>query len=332
MKISRMRFIAVLCIVLVALVSAQILVSANTEHRLQFYFSPQVMDDTTGDIVIDLKIRNYDISVPNYLGGMCGFNLAFEYDTNQFDVIKNENGNAIFTTDENTLVKKASDIEVKTADGRIDITFIDMTLGENLIDRDGTLCRFTLKSKNPRALWNSIDYYPIRFVPGSVGIVTYDIKNFKVGRFEKVEAIDGRVGGYNTAPNFILPEINKTITFTADSSEIIVNGETVPIDAVPFINNNEWMVPVRFLSENIGMQVEWDGDVMTASAYADYKTLKISIKEESPLVYVNSARCYLATSPVEANGRIYIPLEVVTRLYPDAEITTAENQLTIVFK
>ncbi len=322
----------IIYIVSLILILSSVSVGAAEQPNLQFYFSPQVMDTETGEIIVNLRMRNFALSVPEYLGAMCGFTLAFEYDAEHFDILTDENGNAVFSVGEDTLVKKAADIEAKKADNKITVTFLDSTLKDNLIYSDGVLCRFVLKSKNPMRLWNSTDYYPIRFTAGSVGVVTYDAEDLSVGRFEGAEGVDGKVGGYNLVPDFVSPSIGKKIAFTENSSNISVNDEVLEIDAVPYKENGEWMIPVRFLSENIGMSVEWDGDVMTASAYGDYKTLKISIKDSRPVVYINAARYSTNIEPNEINGRIYIPLEVVTRLWPDAEITKAETELVIGFK
>ncbi len=322
----------VIYIVILILVLSSVQVGAAALHNLQFYFSPQIMDVDTGEIVVDLRMRNFALSVPKRLGAMCGFTLAFEYDEKNFTVLTDSNGAAAFSVDEETLVKKATDIEVKMNNNKISVVFLDSTLKENLIDRDGILCRFVLKSKNPNRLWNSGDYYPIRFKAGSIGVVTYDVEDLSVGRYDSAEGVDGKVGGYNIVPDFVSPSIDKRIVFTEGSYDMSVNGETLSTDAAPYKVSGEWMIPVRFLSENIGMSVEWDQDVMTASAYADYKTLKISINDSSPVVYINAARYDTGLAPQEINGRIYIPLEIVTGLYPDTEILAGDTELTISFK
>lgn len=42
-------------------------------------------------------------------------------------------------------------------------------------------------------------------------------------------------------------------------SSAVVNGQTVTLDAVPYISNGSTMVPLRFVTANLGCQVEWDG-------------------------------------------------------------------------
>lgn len=322
----------ILCLILALLIAASITVCANDEHNLKFYFSPQVMNEETGEITVDLRMKNFALAVPSMLGEICGLTMAFEYDGEHFDIVCDENGNAVFSVFDDTLIKKNTDIEVKTEGEEVSFLFLDSTLKENLINKDGVLCRFTLKSKNANALWNSGDYYPIRFKEGSVGVVTYNLKSLDVGRFEGAEGIDGKVGGYNTVPDFAEPSVNKKFTFANEEHEVLVNDEAVTVDAAPYIENGEWMIPVRFLSENTGMSVEWNDGIMTAAAYGAYKTLKISIAESEPVVYINAAKCDVQTVPIEKNGRIYIPLELVKRLYPNASVQMSDSELTIAFE
>ncbi len=52
---------------------------------------------------------------------------------------------------------------------------------------------------------------------------------------------------------------NQVISFNIDSFTANVNGEIKVMDAMPFLKNERTYVPVRFLSENLGFSVQWDG-------------------------------------------------------------------------
>ena len=67
---------------------------------------------------------------------------------------------------------------------------------------------------------------------------------------------------------------NSTATLTTDEAEIkitigapeaYVNGEPVALDAPAFIENSRTYLPVRFVAENLGATVEWDGETSTAT-------------------------------------------------------------------
>jgi len=50
---------------------------------------------------------------------------------------------------------------------------------------------------------------------------------------------------------------SKTIVLTINSNKVLVNGKTTPIDVPAKIIQDRTMVPVRFVSEQLGYSVEW---------------------------------------------------------------------------
>ncbi len=52
---------------------------------------------------------------------------------------------------------------------------------------------------------------------------------------------------------------DKHMSMGINDSMAVVDGEKVPFDAPPFIHNGRTMVPLRFISEQLGMRVHYDG-------------------------------------------------------------------------
>ena len=59
-------------------------------------------------------------------------------------------------------------------------------------------------------------------------------------------------------------EKEKSVTFSIDDTTATVNGETATMDVPARLVNDKTMVPLRFLSENLGYNVEWDEATNTA--------------------------------------------------------------------
>lgn len=64
-------------------------------------------------------------------------------------------------------------------------------------------------------------------------------------------------------------EVTRTVTVKFEEKEIIivigestasVNGEAIELDAPAFIENSRTYLPIRFLMENLGADVQWDGE------------------------------------------------------------------------
>ena len=289
------------------------------EYKLQLFFQSGVMNDITGEVVTDIKIKNTDLAISQNDGDICRVEFECEYDDEVFDVLTDENGKIVITTDENTIIRDSSKITATAENGKIHIIYTD---DENLIKYDGTLCRFTLIAKNVNAVWHSFDYYPIRFVEASISVNTSNSQEIC-----NAEGIDGKVGAYNNPVSFDKTSIDKGMVFSLDSTDIQVNGEVINTDAVPFIANEMWMIPMRYFAENIDMTVEWDSEKAMACAYGENKTFKISIKDKK--TYINSALVEQEIIPIEKNGRTYISLSLVRELYPDAAINAEGQELLI---
>lgn len=326
--IKRLKPIFAILLAITVLCSATVFANAE-QPKLQLYFSPGIMNDTNGEIKVDVNMRNFDVAVSKSLGKVCAVTFSFEYDIQQFNIMTEDNLPKVIL-DDKSLVKNKADIESKIEDNSITFTYMDSTLKDNLIDKDGTLFSFMLVSTNPKALWNSFDKYPLRFKADSIGIVTYS-DTYTVGKVFNVEGIDINVGGYNIAPTLAAKSVGKNITFTENESNVKVDDFTQDTDVSPYIQNGEMMIPVRYLTENLGMSVEWNGDILTAAAYAEYKTLKIDMKTKS--IFVNSAKVYKdsgeTVKPEELSDRIFVPVSLVKDLYPNCTITSSDNSVTI---
>ncbi|MEA3313401.1 MAG: stalk domain-containing protein [Caldisericota bacterium] len=51
-----------------------------------------------------------------------------------------------------------------------------------------------------------------------------------------------------------------SIKFVIDSTTLFKNGTGIQMDTSPFIKDSRTFVPVRFISENLGAKVSWDGE------------------------------------------------------------------------
>lgn len=301
--------------------------AAQNGSKMQFCFAPQTMNDVSGEVVIDVNLRNFSIAVPKSMGDLCGFTFAFTYDDTQFSLYTDEAGNADILLDDKTLVRSRSDLEVVTDGGKITVDFMDGTLKDRLIHSDGTLFRFRLQAKNVTGMWNSVTYYPLCFVPGSIGAVAYRVDTAAVSSCYQVEGIDGKVGGYQLPQAIEPPPIGKTFGFTQGGTQMTVGDAQIEMD-VPVISlEGKTMIPVRFLAENAGMAVEWDADTSMVSASTTCRTLKI--RTDDGRIYVNATRLHPDISPVVIDDRTYISTETVMSVWKNATVSDTGGEISI---
>ncbi|WP_418040540.1 CotH kinase family protein [Paenibacillus xylanilyticus] len=73
-----------------------------------------------------------------------------------------------------------------------------------------------------------------------------------------LEALGAEVTWDKTAKTVTAVLNDQTLVLQIGSSTATVNGETIDIDAPAIIQNSRTLVPVRFISEGLGLTVDWD--------------------------------------------------------------------------
>lgn len=100
--------------------------------------------------------------------------------------------------------------------------------------------------------------------------------------------------------------------FALSQVRVRVNGAQVDFpDAMPYIDtNNRVMVPVRFVSEQLGAKVEWDKAAMRVTVTDGDKEVLLTIGNKK--VMVNGEVRTLDTAAVLKGTRTYVPLRFVS--------------------
>ncbi len=62
---------------------------------------------------------------------------------------------------------------------------------------------------------------------------------------------------------------NKNISLTIGSDIAYVNGSKIQLETAPFIQEGTTFVPLRFVSENLGADVQWDGNLRRVTLTSD---------------------------------------------------------------
>ncbi|MDF2548123.1 MAG: hypothetical protein K0R93_3021, partial [Anaerosolibacter sp.] len=94
-----------------------------------------------------------------------------------------------------------------------------------------------------------------------------------------------------------------TIRLTLDQLTSEVNNKVKTNDVAPIIINNRAMVPIRFIAENIGADVDWNTELKTVSIHLDEKILSMVI--DAPLEDFD-------TPATIVNNRTLVPIRYVS--------------------
>jgi hypothetical protein len=98
----------------------------------------------------------------------------------------------------------------------------------------------------------------------------------------------------------------------SENVTILVNGVKIDSDVSPFINGNErTMVPVRFISEALNYNVDWDSKESIVTVTDGKKTVKLSIDKK--IFTINDANKAMDTAAVSLPpGRTMVPVRFVS--------------------
>ena len=105
----------------------------------------------------------------------------------------------------------------------------------------------------------------------------------------------------------------KVITLTIGQVQASVNGSPYALDAVPFVDKqaNRTLVPVRFISEAIGAEVDWNAKDRTITIQDDDKAIVLTLGSKNALV--DGETTVIDCAPVVLPpGRTFVPLRFVS--------------------
>lgn len=91
---------------------------------------------------------------------------------------------------------------------------------------------------------------------------------------------------------------------------VIVKGENVIFDQKPVIIDGRTLVPVRYVVEKLGYNVEWDS--VSQTVYIKNDTMEnLAVQGDGAKVLVNNELIQFDVEPVIINGRTLIPIRAV---------------------
>lgn len=110
---------------------------------------------------------------------------------------------------------------------------------------------------------------------------------------------------------------------------VTVEGETIDFpDARPFIDsNNRTLVPVRFISEALGGQVDWDGAFRQVTITYKDKTIKLVIDKKE--IMIDDKEQSMDTQAILKSGRTFVPVRFVSEAM-GAQVEWDSANLTVV--
>ncbi len=124
------------------------------------------------------------------------------------------------------------------------------------------------------------------------------------------EALGARVAWNQDTKTVTIVLDNTEIQLTVGETKALVNGAEVALDTASFIENNRTYMPLRFVAENLGALVEWNGEAQKVTiAKEQPSTIMLTIGEKMAVVYGLPVENDVA--PVLVNDRTMLPIRFI---------------------
>ena len=178
------------------------------------------------------------------------------------------------------------------------------------------LCLFT-DPGNTTSLLQGEGKYNANIYGGEIGKIICDANNSSAMFYVNYSSdaqnnianiIEGEGTGNLTVTDLSKPQTTE-IKLTIGVMTGYVNGEAKALDAAPIIRNDRTMLPVRFVAENLGAKVEWNGATSTATLISEKATIEIVIGKST--AKVNGVETQLDSPAFIENSRTYLPVRFV---------------------
>lgn len=109
---------------------------------------------------------------------------------------------------------------------------------------------------------------------------------------------------------------------------VSINGKNIDFDIKPFIDENgRTLAPVRFVSENLGATVDWNGENQEVSITKGDKAIKLVIDSNKALV--DGETLELDTKAVLKDGRTFVPLAFISKTF-DCNVDWDKDTRTVI--
>ncbi len=126
---------------------------------------------------------------------------------------------------------------------------------------------------------------------------------------------------------FVIATVNSNASGNNDDIEVYINFEKITFgDQEPFIDDNRVQIPLRFVSEELGADVSWNGNNNTIKIEKDQKIIVLEIGSKNyELNGLSNDDYRLDTAPKILNsGRTVVQLRFISEMY-DKEVDWQEE-------
>lgn len=128
--------------------------------------------------------------------------------------------------------------------------------------------------------------------------------------------------------------VNNTLNSTNNASEykelkINVNGKNINSDVKPYIKNGRTMVPVRFVSEELGLNISWDASARKVTVKDNSTSAELMIGSDK--MKKDNTEIKLDAPAEIKDGRTFVPVRAVAEIF-NAKVSWDSASRTVIIE
>lgn len=167
-------------------------------------------------------------------------------------------------------------------------------------DDDAGIDRATINQKSLKLMSDGTFEYTLLLTTGTNKIL--------------IEAWD-KANNYNKEELFVILQQETVIILIIGDKKAMINGFEVPLDVPPSIIKGRTFVPIRFISEGFGAEVEWDGETRTVRIFLEKTNTRVTLQINNTIARINERIVTLDAPPTIIQGRTLVPIRFIAEAF-----------------
>lgn len=120
-----------------------------------------------------------------------------------------------------------------------------------------------------------------------------------------------------------------TASAAKSAIKVELNGEIIPFEAPPLMKNGRVLVPVRFVSDALAQKTEWNNKTKVVKISGPKNNLVLTVGSKT--AYLNGVKKTLDVPAEIIDGRVFVPLRLVSEIADGEVIWDAKTQTVTIW-
>jgi hypothetical protein len=122
-------------------------------------------------------------------------------------------------------------------------------------------------------------------------------------------------GNQNSEEIFVIYKKEMVIQLSIGDKIAKINNQDYPLDVPPLIIKGRTFVPLRFISEAFGAEVNWDGETRSVRIFFEKTNSRVTLQIDNPIARVNEKVVKLDAPPAIVGGRTMVPIRFIAEAF-----------------